>query len=413
MQTNEQPSNNFAGLEATIGNWLLINDPGLIKVTTGCVLANRLNADPVWLFIVTASGGTKTELLRGLNGLDDIYPISDLTAQTFLSGEKNNKTASLLHRLPPRVTITMKDFTTVLTMHRDKQHAILSQLREIYDGQFRKEFGTGETKEWEGKLGFIAGVTSVIDQHYSVYQALGERFIQYRPSQPDPIKVSLKAIGNSGNEAQMREEIKTAFTEYIASVDIPTERIEIPDYITNRLVHLAAFCVRARSSVIRDTYSTREIELIPEAELPTRLAKQFSTLLCGLSLISGGFTEADYQLIYKIGMDTVPRKRRMVLDLLIASETPLETAKIASDANYPKNTVRRTLEELHGLRLITRDSSGMNMSDLWSLHDSTRQLLAKAQSDQANPLGLVNQVFFDGGGIPEMSILPAEDAPMI
>ncbi len=211
----------------------------------------------------------------------------------------------------------------------------------------------------------------------------------------------------------MREEIKTAFAEFIASVDIPTERIEIPDNITNRLVHLAAFCVRARSSVIRDTYSTREIELIPEAELPTRLAKQFSTLLCGLSLISGGFTEADYQLIYKIGMDTIPRKRRMVLDLLIASETPLETAKIASDANYPKNTVRRTLEELHGLRLISRDSSDINMSDLWSLHDSTRQLLAKAQSDQSDPLELVNQVFFDGGGIPEMSILPAEEAPMM
>ncbi len=409
MQTEEQPPNSFADLEATINKWLLINDPGIIRVLTACVLSNRLKTDPVWLFIVTASGGTKTELLRGLNKIHDIYPISDLTPQTFLSGEKGNKNASLLHRLPKEVIITMKDFTTVLTMHRDKRHAILSQLREIYDGQYRKEFGTGETKDWSGKVGFIAGVTSVIDHHYGVYQALGERFIQYRPTQPDPIKLSLRAIGNNGNEEAMREEIQTAFADFINGVQIPEEPMEVSEAMKHRIAHLAAFCVTARSSVIREGYSSREIELIPEVELPTRLAKQFITLYSGLALISGGFTEADYCLLHKIGMDTIPRNRKLTIECLLKAEEPLETTSVAKAINYPANTTRRILEDLAGLGLVTKRDQGAGLADMWSLRSTARSLLAEAQP---NPEELVNQVFFDGAGIPETSHVKPEEVPM-
>ncbi len=212
----------FEELERVVHKWLLISDPGLIKVVVGTVLANRLKADPVWLFIVAASGGTKTELIRALKLIDGAYPLSDLTPQTFLSGDRGRKDASLLHRIPKENAVfTYKDFTTVLTMHRDKSHAILSQLREIYDGYVSKEFGTGETKSWEGKVGFIAGVTTVIDRYQAVFQVLGERFVQYRPKRPDVIAVAKKAMANSGGEAVMREEIQNAFADYVAGLDIP------------------------------------------------------------------------------------------------------------------------------------------------------------------------------------------------
>lgn len=369
----------FKTLEETVNKWLLINDMGIIKVLAATVIANKLSADPVWLFIVTASGGTKTELIRGLAKIDGIYPLSDLTPQSFLSGEKSTKNASLLLRLPEEVILTLKDFTTVLTMHRDKRHAILSQLREIYDGQYKKEFGTGETKEWTGKMGFIAGVTSVIDHHYSIYQTLGERFVQYRPSQPDPIKLSLKAMGNSGKETAMRDEIQNAFADFVAGVTIPTEELVIPEDVRNNIAHLAAFCVRARSGVIREGYSSREIELIPEAELPTRLSKQLITLYTALSLISGGFTEQDYELIYKIGIDTLPQNRKAVINALLEADGSQETAEIATTIGYPTNTTRRILEDLSGLKLIDRESYGKGFADKWIMRDDTRELLEKAK----------------------------------
>lgn len=366
----------FAALEQTINKWLLIKDTGILKVLAGTVIANRLQGDPVWLFIVAASGGTKTELIRGLNKIDGIYPISDLTPQTFLSGEKGQKNASLLLRLPPNDTIlTYKDFTTVLTMHRDNRHAILSQLREIYDGFYRKEFGTGETKTWEGKMGFIAGVTSIIDNHQTVFQVLGERFIQYRPKQPDSIALAKKAMENSGEEHEMRDEIQTAFADFIRGIQIPKLPIVIPDDIRNRIAYLATFCVRARSGIIRDGYSSREIELIPDTELPTRLAKQLTTLQCAFSLMDKATPEQNYQLVYKVGMDTLPQKRRKTIEVLLATTESLTTAQVALNIGYPTNTTRRILEDLQGLGLSEREHEGQGYADKWIISERTRELL--------------------------------------
>lgn len=413
QNTNPQNRNpiDFQTLEQIIKKWLLINDKGIIKVLVASVIANKLEADPVWLFIVTASGGTKTELLRGLNKIDGIYPISDLTPQTFLSGEKGNKNASLLLRLPTEVILTLKDFTTVLTMHRDKRHAILSQLREIYDGQFKKEFGTGESKEWNGKMGFLAGVTSVIDHHYGIYQTLGERFVQYRPLQPDPIQLSLKAMSNAGDEKQMREEIQNAFADFIAGVKVPESKLIVPDNFVNRIAHLSAFCVRARSGVVREGYSTREIELIPEAELPTRLSKQLITFYSALSLISDSFTEDDYELIYKIGMDTLPQNRKLAINTLVQADDYMETADVAMEIGYPTNTTRRILEDLHGLQLINRQSQGKGYADRWIIKDSTKELLEKAKpesqklidDDTDNSLYNEAKEIFGVTTVPEMS----------
>lgn len=366
----------FRVLEDKVNKWLLIEDKGILRVITATVIANKLPNDPVWLFIVAAPGGSKTELIRGLNKIENIYPISDLTPQTFLSGDKEAKKASLLLRLPFGTIFTYKDFTTVLSMHRDKQQAIISQLREIFDGSYRKEFGTGETKDWEGKIGFIAGVTTVIDRHHEIYSVLGERFVQYRPINPDNIALAKRAIANSGGEGEMREEIQNAMADFIAGIEIPQKRIIVPEWVQDRVAYLASFVVKARSGIIRESYHTREIEQIPDPELPTRLAKQLITLFSALSLMSNGeFTEDDYNLIYKIGLDCIPQKRKLVIQLLINSKDYLETTEVAVAIGYPTNTTRRILEDLSGLKVVDRESRGQGSRDRWKLNEDIRELL--------------------------------------
>jgi len=372
----------YSDLEAVIDKWLLIKDKGLLRVLLATVIANKLQADPVWLFIVAAPGGTKTELIRGLNKIEGIYPISDLTPQTFLSGEKGQKNASLLLRLPAEGTIlTFKDFTTVLSMHRDKRQVILSQLREIYDGYYSKPFGTGETKIWEGKMGFISGVTPVIDHHLSVFSVLGERFIQYRPAQPDSILLAKKAMRNSGGEKIMREEIQNAIADFIASVAVHKDIISFPEDLQDHIAHLAAFCVKARGGVLREGHSSREIELIPDTELPTRLAKQLITLLAALLLIGHQNPEEDYELIWKVAMDSLPKNRRLVLEVLIKEPEQLETSDVGMKIGYPTNTTRRILEDLHGLKLVYREHEGKGYSDKWKMSDFAKELLDKAAPD--------------------------------
>lgn len=392
----------FQELETVIKKWLLIGDTGLIKIIVATVLANRLPVEPVWLLIVAPPGGAKTELLSGLKSLDDAYFMSDLTPQTFLSGDKSSKDASLLMRLPKQVILILKDFTTVLEMHPDKRSAILSQLREIYDGDFRKEFGTGESKIWEGKLGFMAGVTPIIDQHQAVYHTLGERFIQYRPVQADRLKVSLRAINNSGSEKPMRQEIQAAFANCINSVKLPDTPMQLPEQYKQRIARLAMFCSQARSSVVRNG-NTRVIEFIPGIEVPTRLVKQYMNLFSGLALISGGYTEDDYQLIYKIGMDSLPSIKHHIIDYLHESDSSKTLKDIASTSRYPESTIRNKLEELEAVGVL--QSKLENNTLTYQLRSDITELLneVRVQPKANDTLELVNLTFFEGKGLPEIS----------
>ena len=100
--------------------------------------------------------------------------------------------------------VLIKDFTTILSMRREKRAAILSQLREIHDGEFRRSFGTGETKIWRGRITVIAAVTPALDRHYSIFSTLGERFLQVRWHRPDSSAAGEWAIRQQGREEMIR-----------------------------------------------------------------------------------------------------------------------------------------------------------------------------------------------------------------
>ncbi len=365
----------YAQLEKIIKDYLLIADKGLIKIITATVVCHRLPLEPVWLLIVASPGAGKTELLSGLYGLAGVYPLSDLTTQTFMSGFKDPK-GSLLERLPNEVIIIMKDFTTVLEFPADKQNAILAQFREIYDGSYSKEFGNAESRHWQGKMGFMAGVTPAVDKKQPIQQALGERFIKYRPIAVDSMEVTKRAMANSGNEKQMREDIRNAFTDYLENLELPDKLPEAPQEYKDAIMHLAVFCAKARSVVIRDNYTTREVIDIPEPETPTRLVKQLLNLFIALSVISGDFTDEDYRIIYKIGIDSLVAIRRRIIDHLFNADSPQTLADIATVVGYPQNTTRRQLEDMECLKLTCSDNS--LLATVYELAPESKEQLRQA-----------------------------------
>lgn len=155
----EAPS--LVTMHNTFGAHLYLPDPAVLDVAIATLVAHRLGGDPLWTLLVGAPGSGKTEVIQSVGDCPEVHPLSSLTAQTFASGLRGKARASLLHRLDAQghSFVTLKDLTTVLTMHREARQEILAQLREIYDGAYAKEFGTGEAISWEGRLGFLAGVT--------------------------------------------------------------------------------------------------------------------------------------------------------------------------------------------------------------------------------------------------------------
>ncbi len=361
----------LAGLSAVFERWLLIVDSAFLPVLAGAFLAHRLGGEPVWLLIVAPPGGTKSEGLRTLYDYEGVYPLSELTSHTFASGlDTPSGDASLLSRLSDEILI-FKDFTTVLEMFRDERQAILAQMREIYDGRFDKAWGTGRELHWQGRLGFIAGVTPIIDRHQSVLSVLGERFVLFRLEVPDRVLLAEKALAGASQEAAMRHELAEAMHGFLnARGSAPPA---VTPAVTSSIAIVADFVTRARSGVIRDGYR-RELEYAPEPEAPTRLAKVLLGLASGIALAydSSEITGRELALVLRVALDCLPVIRRRVIAALVEDAitddgATLSTTVIAGAAQFSATSIRRSLEELQALGIVTCRKTGAGKADEWQL----------------------------------------------
>jgi len=373
--TAESAPATLADVEDAFRKWLLMPDMGGLRFALAILVGHRIGGDPLWGLLVAPPSGTKTEIIRSLEAVPGIYPLSELTARTFASGlEGGKRETSLLPRLSDHV-LTLKDFTTVLTMHREERQAILAQLREIYDGRFDKVWGTGKELHWRGRVGFLAGVTPIIDLHHAVHQVLGERFILYRLGQPDRRTMAVRALRGRGREEEMRHELRGIVARFMGSLDFDTPP-NLPSAFEGCLAALADFISRARSGVVRERYS-RDLTLAPEPEAPARLAKQLASLAVGHAMIREADVEfADYAFVYRVALDCLPQVRLQTIDALEGESDYIASKQVAAKIGYPTTTARRTLEDLAALGIVAvSKAEKQGQADNWQLTEEARELL--------------------------------------
>lgn len=369
---------NYDDLVRTFRKWLALPSEMPLRFVLSCVIANRMAGDPLWAFIVGPSGDGKTELVNPLTGLDFVKPIDTLTTNTFLSGkQKSDPNASLLMRLPHGAILLMRDFTSVLEMHREKRDEIFAQLRKIYDGHLTRATGEGgESAElsWTGKVGLIACVTPAIEGYRAFATTLGERFLYYYLPTADRITVAQAARRNRASLHKMRDELQKAVRRFFEGLQIP-ETVEVPEEIGDWIVHAADFVSIARTGVERDWYSAdKEITEIPDPEVPTRLSQQLDLITCAHAVLMGRdwVEPEDLELTRQVALACIPSQRRMILSLLASSEGEFTTTEVANALDLPRNTVARYLEDLCVLRLLSR-RGGDGEAYIWSATDFARR----------------------------------------
>jgi len=357
------------------------SDIGLVRVQLGTIAANLIpDADPVWLMEIGGSGWGKTENLQSASALPFIHVAATLTEAALLSGTPRKEKATdakggLLRQMGSFGMLILKDFTSILSMHRDGRAAVLAALREIYDGSWTRHVGVdgGRTLQWEGKIGVIAGVTSTIDRHHTVISTMGERFIFYRLPQPDEEKQAEQGLKNVGKEKVMRAELAAVVKTLFANLVVPTTAATLSPEETRQLIAWARLAARCRSPIERDSYS-REIELIPDPEAPVRLAQILLRLVTGMLAVGVPRPDA-WKIIRKVTFDCMPAIRCKVLQFLLISKDPQRsTTDMATNLGYPTETARRALEDLAAHNILIRTSQGKGRPDLWTLSTLARQL---------------------------------------
>jgi hypothetical protein len=134
-------------------------------------------------------------------------------------------TGGLLRKIGERGILVVKDVTTLLSSDRNMRGMVLAALREIHDGRWERNVGTdgGQTLTWTGRIVIVGAVTTAWDTAHGVIAALGDRFVLIRiDSNVSRQKSGTQAIGNTGSETQMREELAAAVGGLIANAN-PTK----------------------------------------------------------------------------------------------------------------------------------------------------------------------------------------------
>jgi hypothetical protein len=166
------PQDPFTPLREVLERWFYKPDLQAIRIVLGTIKSHYLNlGDPAWLFAVAPPGSGKTSIsIVGASGLPEVQVLGDLSENTFLSGFYGHHQPGLLEKLGNTTSngnahttvgdgiLLMKDFTTVLSMRGDRRNAILGQLREIHDGQFRRDSAPGKPKS--GKAESLSSLPS-------------------------------------------------------------------------------------------------------------------------------------------------------------------------------------------------------------------------------------------------------------
>jgi hypothetical protein len=349
------------------------------------------------LYLIGPSSSAKTEILSSLQGEKRCYILSSLSSNSFISGfrdAKNPKAAaecSLLFKLKAegRNILIFKDFTTILGLSKDNQTEIISQMREIVDGTYVKKVGNQAPIEWHGKLGFIMGVTPIIDRFHTIHSQLGERFLSYRldiGSPEDWKKQATTAFESCGIEAIVRPGIRESVTEFLKQFESPEiNSVYFSKEIIERMYYLTEFVGQGRTGVSRDRYHA--VECLPEPERTPRLMKQFKSLLAGVALAEGK-SVINYgllQIIRKIARDSIPRHRDVIIKALwdgyycASSKQGIGRAELAEIVEMPYSTVKNYLEDLLLIGIVEKARTLSQSQELFMLKEEFEFIIALSE----------------------------------
>ncbi|MGB8021360.1 MAG: hypothetical protein WCF04_09045, partial [Candidatus Nanopelagicales bacterium] len=270
------------------------------------------------------------------------------------SKHERSKDASggLLRLLEPRGVMVVKDVTSILSMDRNMRAEVLGALREIHDGAWDRNVGTdgGRTLSWRGRIAILGAVTTAWDTAHAVIATMGDRFVLLRmDSTTGRAEAGRRAIGNTGDETRMRDELRAAAAGVIAGMNPCPGHVNESEL--DALLAAADLVTRGRTGVEFDYQGDVIDSHAPE--MPTRFAKELTQILRGGLAI--GMPRADaFRLAIRVARDSMPPLRLAIVDDL-AEHPESTTYEVRRRIGKPRKTVDRQLQALHMLGVVEVD----------------------------------------------------------
>lgn len=352
------------------GKHYLIVDREAIEIILATVVGNLIGGDPLWMLLVGASSSGKTELLNMFIDHANTLFISKITKNTLMSGFTGIKEGNDLINDMNDKMVFIKDLAPILSINAGDQGVIMSDLRDAYDGYVWKHVGAPnpETmqhlkKEWRGKFGLIGAATPAVETRMEKFAELGERYVRL-DFDVDKYRIELAKAGiqSSGDEDESRAELQElAHSFYNGFIKQTLEGwdIEVPEWFSDRLANLGDVSGRLRTPVKLDRDDNPAY--YPEPEVGTRVGKEYLKLAKGNALLNGRhvLNEEDYELVLRVAVDGMPKKRRRLISALYMANDKLHQEVLSKIVEIPLTTLRREAIQMQFLNVLdTEPQSG-------------------------------------------------------
>lgn len=381
---------NLIELKKQVREYQYLEDEGMIDVALAAIVATRLElGDPVWLILIGASSGGKSQILRPLAMTDEkfIHRIDDLTENTFLSGSASKEgEISLLKRIGPLGIIVISDLSVIFSKAVETRAAILSQFRMIYDGEMTKFSGSRkEGVHWKGSLGILAGATPGVYRVFEEVSDMGERFMFYRMKEYGrraaagvfwDRKTKRKALDIA--LADLYEEyVKTVVGQHAEKPEGWRSALVIGSAERDRIIDAAIFAEKVRT-VAHMEWKGQHIDDIPITAYPMRTIGQLQTIAMGMIAmrmaeaepgVVVGLAEKDVRNLEWCAYSLANEKKRLCLKAICSTDwdTAVRTQTVADAVGLNTDIVNGTLQVLAAVGVLSREGDGGGL--LWKMTD--------------------------------------------
>lgn len=362
-------------LKEKIKEYQYMEDSNIIDVALASILCTRLSLGaPVWLVIIGASSGGKTQILRPLAMTDEkfIHALDDLTPNTLLSGANigKGKDPSLLTRIGKKGIIVISDMTVLFSKDSAVRDEILGAFRMMYDGYYTKNVGNKpEPLMWKGEIGILAGSTPSLYTHFEQVADMGERFIYYRMKEYDALKATKIAMSRTVYGTALNQKLCDYYTEYLKGVMeyyAENQGFELPEGITERIMRVAVLTERIRTTSHLDWQ--RNIDKLPVSAYPMRLSLQMRSIATGLQIMRKAegteLGQEDFTIIDWIGYSLANEEKRACLRELCKLKYGewIKTQTVADLVGLNTTVIQIILQNLSAIGVLKRsgNASGLN-----------------------------------------------------
>jgi hypothetical protein len=316
---------------------------------------------PTWLMLIGPSSSGKTAMLETLNKLPKLYRLNTLTPNTFLSGLKDKKNTkasdknSLLTRLGPSIILTMKDFTSILSLRHENKSEIISQLREIHDGFYQKAVGTGPVPSWTGRLTLITCCTPAIDKDRMAFRTMGDRFIEIRWAGPDDRTAcfAMAMRQTKPNYDLLQDLMANCVARHLTSPELDTEN-------ASTLSNFSSFVAWARTPINRTDDGHKVIEADTK-ESAMRLMQAIQSIAMSSAALDDSLAirPLDIDTARRVSLDTIPVPRRILLSAFTRNGLDKNNTAYHRLSQF---TEEKTVADLDTLGIL--ESASMRLTEL-------------------------------------------------